>query len=199
MPKTLLANNRGQKPMTSTLGVVALTLSLLISTNLHAEDKKSDVYVSDNELDRISVAWVAPKKFTDVKEANFSSSKFRKHVFNHLEKHLDKLAQDLPEGQKMSFEMTNLDLAGRVEPGRMLGLGIGMDDVRVMRDIDIPRIKFTYTVTDANGQVIKTEDVNLKDMGYLDSSNHIRRDRPFFYEKDMLSKWFKKEVLNANS
>lgn len=183
--------------------VVMSTLALLVTINASANTKANsdepDIYVSDNEYNRISVAWVSPKEFTDVKESNFSSKKYRKYVFNQLEKHLDELSRDLPEGQNIRFEVTNLDLAGRIEFANMLGFGTGVQDVRVMRDIDIPRIKFSYQLKDNNGEIISADEVNLKDMSYLRNASTLRRDRPFYYEKKMLSRWFKKQLLEKTS
>ena len=153
-----------------------------------------DVYVSDNKLERVSVKWIEPKSFTDVKEPNFSSARFRKHVFSQLEKHLDELAKALPEGQSLNVTVTDVDLAGSIEFASFIGLRT-MDDIRIMRNVDIPRLQFMYELVDANGQVIKTEEVSLKDMNYLNDMSMRGRDRPFEHEKRMLSRWFAKSII----
>jgi hypothetical protein len=169
---------------------VAIAASFLIaSLPVNAESAGENVYVSDNQFERISVQWIEPKSFRDVKEGNFSSAKFRKNVFNHLEKHLNKLASDLPEGQTINFKVNDLDLAGRVEPASFIGLSHarGLDEVRIMRNVDIPRIKFEYELVDAKGAVIRSEEVNLKNMNYLNDIGMTRRNEPYRHEKRMLS------------
>ena len=179
---------------------LALLVSCLIaSMPLSASTDKKDIYISDNKLDRISVEWIEPKSFTDVRQANFSSAKFRKHVFNQLEKHLSKLAKDLPKGQVINFKITDLDMAGSVEPASIIGLSSSMEDVRVMRNIDIPRIKFEYELVDASGAVIKSAEVKLKDMNYLNDIRFSSRNKPYEHEKRMLSKWFSKNIIDAQA
>jgi hypothetical protein len=161
-----------------------------------AQDSTDDVFISDTKLERVSVKWIAPKSFRDVRASSSSNSKFRKHVFSQLEKHLDELAKDLPKGQFLRLSVTNVDLAGRVEPASFIGLSNTMDDIRVMRDIDIPRLSFTYELLDANGDILKREDVVLKNMNYLHDIHISFRNRPFEHEKKMLSEWFTSTFLN---
>ncbi len=187
--------------MKTKISVIAAVISLSMLTTLSFAEsdtdnaEKQEIYISDNKLNRVSVEWVSPKRFTDVRQANFSSSKYREYVFGQLEEHLDKLAEDLPQGHKMKFVVIDLDLAGRVEPAHFIGLSNSFDDVRIMRNIDIPRIKFHYEVLDANDQIIKSDDVNLKDMSYLSGISVKSGDRAFYHEKEMLSKWFRQTIL----
>jgi len=182
--------------MKTKLTLVAFATSILIVSNgVSASSAKNDIYTSDNQFDRISVKWVEPKTFSDVREANYSTAKSRERVFNQLEKHLDKLAEDLPEGQTINFTFTNVDLAGRVEPASFIGLSNSISDVRVMRDVDIPRIKFEYELVDTNGAVIRAEEVNLKNMNYLREIRLSSRNSPYEHEKQMLSEWFSKNII----
>ncbi|GAB56669.1 hypothetical protein GPUN_2554 [Glaciecola punicea ACAM 611] len=177
----------------SLCAAAALSLSLPLSAS--AKEKSEDVYISDNELQRVSVTWVEPKSYTDVRDANSSRTKFRRHVFTQLEKHIDELAEDLPAGQTLNVTVTNVDLAGRIEPASFVGFSNSMQDIRVMRNIDIPRIEFSYELVDADGTVIKSEEVNLKDMSYLNGIGISGRNKPFEYEKRMLSDWFAKSIV----
>lgn len=174
---------------------------LIASLSVSAESVDENVYVSDNQFERISVEWIEPKSFRDVKDGNFSSAKFRKNVFNHLEKHLNKLASDLPEGQTINFKVNDLDLAGTVEPASFIGLGHGrgLDEVRIMRNVDIPRIRFEYQLVDAKGAVIKSEEVSLKNMNYLNDISMTRRNEPYRHEKRMLSEWFSKNIIEERA
>ena len=175
----------------------AIASCLIASLSFSALSSDKDVYISDNQFERISVEWVEPKSFRDVKDSNFSSERFRKNVFNQLEKHLNKLASDLPEGQSIRFRITDLDLAGRIEPASFLGYTRSLDDVRIMRNIDIPRIQFEYELVDDKGTVIRAEEVDLKNMNYLNDAGMASRNKPYKYEKRMLSRWFSKNIIDG--
>lgn len=165
----------------------------------NTKNTRDDIYVSDNKLERVSVEWIDPKSFTDVRAADYSSERFRKRVFSQLEQHLDKLAQDLPAGQHLALSVTNVDLAGTIEPASFVGLRNTFRDIRVMRNIDIPRLSFHYELLDTDGAVLQSEDVVLKDMNYLSRSTTSFRDKPFEYEKKMLSKWFVKTIADTKA
>ena len=88
--------------------------------------------------------------------------------------------------------VTNVDLAGQVWPSQFVGFGSGGgSDVRIIKRIDIPRMTFSYSLTNADGQVILSgEDVKLKDMDFMDSTIRRNRTESLTYEKAMLNDWF---------
>ena len=179
--------------------VAFFALFLVLSLPVSAAQTGDDIYISDNELQRVSVKWIEPKSFTDVKERNFSNAKYRKHVFSQLEKHLDKLAKELPQGQSLMVSVTDVDLAGSFEPASFIGLSTSMDNIRIMRNVDIPRLEFTYQLIDASGKILRSEEVNLKNMNYLHGAGISGRNQPFAHEKKMLSKWFTKSIIDDNA
>ena len=141
----------------------------------------------------VEIVWENPKKFTDVKSANESRSKFREHTFAQLEKYINELAEELPEGQTLSMKVTDLDLAGQVWPASFVGLGHSGGDVRLVKSIDIPRMEFSYTLTDTDGSIIQQADVNIKDMNFQHRHNPFFDSESLRYEKNMLKSWFKDE------
>lgn len=149
----------------------------------------SETSANDEQV-RVQVTWQEPEKYTDTRAANMSSKKHREHIFKQLEAHLAELSENLPAGQSLKLTVTNLDLAGRVEPGRFSGLVNSANEIRIVRDIDIPRMAFSYQLLNANGGVLKSEDVKLKDMSFLHSTRVHFNARPFAYEKHMLTEWF---------
>jgi hypothetical protein len=66
----------------------------------------------------------------------------------------------------------------------------GFDEMRIMRDVDIPRLYFTYNLKGADGETIKSDKVELKDMNYLRNASIQRRNESLKYEKHMIEKWF---------
>ena len=91
------------------------------------------------------------------------------------------------------MKVSDLDLAGQVWPASFVGLGHSTSDVRVIKNIDIPRMNFSYQLLDESGQVLQQAEVKLKDMSFLDRGSHFFRNEPLRYEKNMLKRWFEQE------
>lgn len=176
------------------IAVIALVLAVASNAVIAEESETVEIIKIENADARASVEWVDPKKFTDIRSVNMSKAKYQNYVIKELTSHIEELANKLPEGQTLQVKITNLDLAGRVEPGRFAGVTRSIDDVRVVRHVDIPRIAFSYEVTDSQGAVVRSEEVKLKDMGFLSSMAKLKRQSPFSYEKRMLTRWFNKTL-----
>ena len=88
--------------------------------------------------------------------------------------------------------VTNVDLAGQVWPSQFVGFGVGAaNDVRVIQRVDIPRMTFSYTLSDEQGTVVSSaEEVQLKDMNFMESNIRQNRGDTLSYEKIMLEDWF---------
>ena len=140
----------------------------------------------------VKITWKEPETYSDVKPTNESRKRFRERTLEDLEQHIVELASDLPESQVLSMTVTNVDLAGQVWPSQFVGFGTGGgSDVRIIKRIDIPRMAFSYSLTDAEGQVILSgEDVKLKDMDFMESTIRRNRTESLTYEKAMLNDWF---------
>ena len=145
----------------------------------------------------VEVKWQDPEKYTDVRPTNESRVKFRERTFEALEKYLNKLADELPEKDKLAMTVTNLDLAGQVWPSSFVFGNATGSDVRIIKRVDIPRIAFSYSLTNSSGKVLKSADVNLKDMSFLDSPSVLSQSENLRYEKAMLKDWFEEEMADA--
>ncbi|MEW9798390.1 DUF3016 domain-containing protein [Alteromonas sp. CYL-A6] len=142
----------------------------------------------------LTVTWQDPDSYRDVDPANQSRVAFRKQVFGQLEAFFGQLSETLPETYQWSLTVTNLDLAGQVWPASFVGFGTIGSDVRLVRQIDIPRIAFHYTLKDGDGNLVKDADVSLKDMNFLNSQVRSQRWQNLAYEKAMLTTWFNDEL-----
>mgnify|MGYP000533662644 CR=1 FL=1 len=132
------------------------------------------------------VTWTNPDKYRDVKASQMQNSKkFKENTFKRLEEHFAKLAEKLPEGQKLSIDVTDVDLAGDVNAG-------GIERIRIVKEIYSPRIKFSYELTDKDGQSLVAGEINLKDMNFMSTSRLKYRNDNLGYEKKMLDDWFAK-------
>jgi len=141
--------------------------------------------------DRVTVLFDHPEKYTDLRDGatDTENERGRGRYLPFLKEHLEQRAGKLvPAGQKLTVTFTDLDLAGDYEPWR----GIDFHDVRIVRDLYVPRMTFSFTLTDASGQVVKEGERKLLDgafqMRLTGSSSDFLR-----YEKEMLNDWLRKE------
>jgi len=141
----------------------------------------------------VEIVWENPKEYRDVQPTSQSRSRFREQTFKHLDKYINELAEELPEGQTLSMKVTNLDLAGSVWPASFVGFGHSSSDVRLVKSIDIPRMEFSYVLTDATGTALQEGEVNIKDMNFQHRHNPFFKSETLRYEKNMLRQWFKDE------
>ena len=154
-----------------------LSLAIVISQN------------SAVQAAQVEVKWTNPDKYTDVDAGEEHRQHFKDRTFKAFEKHFAKLAELLPENQKLIFDITNVDLAGDVNFG-------GVKRIRIVKDLFFPRMEFSYQLLNADNSVIKSEEVSLKDMGFMMHSGLRYRNQTLGYEKEMLDDWFKKTFEN---
>jgi hypothetical protein len=128
------------------------------------------------------VSFVQPDKFADAGNAR------RDHDANlrALASHIEALAaRHLGDGQKLSVEVLDVDLAGEMRFSRRLN-----DNIRVLKGgADWPRIKLRYTLESA-GQAPRSGEQTIADMSYLQRLNRYPSDTQLRYEKRMLDDWF---------
>ncbi|HFB65382.1 MAG TPA: DUF3016 domain-containing protein [Aeromonadales bacterium] len=144
---------------------------------------------SSSNAGDVEINWSHPEKYTDVQPNSTSTTKkYRQRVIKELTTHLDTLAADkLPADYHLKITVTDVDLAGYIdfENGHQL---------RIVRDVDLPRIKLKYQLVKGDKSVGEAE-ANLKDMSFLRHiNNKLNTTESFFYEKRLLSEWFKKTI-----
>jgi len=121
------------------------------------------------------------------------SEKSRANLITQFNEHLASLGKHLPEGQRLELRFTDIDLAGDYEPWR----GPDFDDIRIMKDIYIPRMKIDYRLLDASGAVLRSGSDRISDMSYLMSARMIPDNDPLRYDKNMLTNWVRREFRNT--
>lgn len=142
----------------------------------------------------LEIEWQNPEEFRDVKPTSQSRKSFREQTFKKLEEYISELAEQLPDGQKLSMTVTDLDLAGEVWPASFVGYGHAGSEVRLVKSLYIPRMQFSYVLTDSYGKIIKqNEEVKIKDMAFQDRVNRTSRTDSLVYEKTMIKEWFADE------
>lgn len=131
----------------------------------------------------VKVAFVEADKFTDIGR----SASDRTANLKVLEQHLQRLGQrHLADGQTLTLEITDIDLAGSLKPWRR-----SAEEIRVVKGTaDWPRITLRYAL-EAQGQAAKRGEAQVADMSYTSHIAVYGAGDPLRYEKQMLDTWFK--------
>jgi hypothetical protein len=129
----------------------------------------------------VTVKYEDPDKFQDVPKWE----KDREQVLKDLSAHFAKLGKDLPADETLNITVTDIDLAGWVEPSRRR-----IDDIRILRGgADWPMMKLQYTL-ERNGQVIRSGDERITNMMYQQRINRYDNSDYLRYEKQMIDDWY---------
>lgn len=148
--------------------------------------------VASPAADRVTVNFDHPEKFTEVRDnsTDFENERGCERFLPFLKEYLEQRAGKLlPAGQKLTITFTDIDLAGDFEPWR----GMEFHDVRIVKDIYVPRMNFSFKVTDEAGQVVKEGEEKLLDGAFQMRITGVSNSDPLRYEKDMLNDWLRKE------
>lgn len=132
----------------------------------------------------VQVSFIRPEKFTDTKD----NSGFRQlDVLKDIEVHLVAQAEKRLPGRDVRFEVSDVDLAGEVEPFLLRGQWL-----RVMRTVTSPSIELSWEVREA-GRVVQQGKARLRDMNYQDGFNIYFSGDSLRYEKRMIDRWMQRE------
>lgn len=132
----------------------------------------------------VQVNFVKPETFVDIKDNHGFKDD---DVLKDIEKHLVEQAQKYLPGRDVRINVTDVDLAGNVEP-----FGRSWAWVRVMRTVTLPSISFDYEVRDGDKVVLQGKAM-LRDMNYQDGFNNYFSSDTLRYEKRMIDRWFQNE------
>ena len=139
----------------------------------------------------VQVAYLQPEQFADAGNRPGELE----DTLKQLTRHFEALAQrHLADGQKLSIEVLDIDLAGEVLPWRR-----GAQDVRVLKgQADWPRISLRYTL-ESTGQAPRRAEHRVTDLAYLQRSAGYAAKEPLGHEKRMLADWFSAEFGAASA
>lgn len=133
----------------------------------------------------VKVSFVNPERFSDIRDNNG----FRRlEVLKDLEAFLIAEAGKQLPGRDVSFEITDEDLAGEVEP-----VGRHAQWLRVKRSHTSPAMSFRFEVREGN-RVLQQGEARLRDLDYLSGFNVHPDGDPLRFEKRMLERWMSREL-----
>jgi len=165
-------------------------LALLLGTATGALFAADKAAVADS---RVKVVFDHPEKYTDLRDGSIDSDneRGRERFLPMLKEHLEQEAdRQLAPGQSLTITFTDIDLAGDFEPWR----GPNFGDVRIVKEIYVPRLKLAFQLTDEGGRVVKEGERKLTDLAYQMRITGTFRDDPLRYEKSLLSDWLRDEL-----
>ena len=163
----------------------ALAIVLLCTAGAVFAAEPPPAPATPTDAGNTSVRFDHPERFIDAGD-NGIGSRTSPRVLAILKGHIEKLgAKYLAPGQHLEVTVRDVDLAGRFDPVA------GHDDrVRIMRDVDWPRITLHYRLTQGE-QTLGDADATVSDISYLRTGMPGDTD-PLRYEKNMLDVWFAK-------
>ncbi|GAA5191504.1 DUF3016 domain-containing protein [Ferrimonas gelatinilytica] len=142
----------------------------------------------------VTVIWQQPEEYADVRTGSGLQSRYQNHVFATLGKELQKSVTPLlQEGQQARFVVTDLDLAGDVRPS----FGAASSDIRIVKSIYPPRIKFSYSIVGPDGQVVALGEEDLRDMGFDSRPATRHQNEALRYEIRMLDEWVRRHLAKT--
>jgi hypothetical protein len=145
---------------------------------------------------RVEIDWTKPDTFSESKTyagtglGRQDPDEWLGDLAGHLRYRAERV---LPEDEHLRVTFTNVQLAGTYEPWR----GPRWDDVRVIKNIYPPRIDLKFTLTGANGAVVKEGERKLRDPAFM-QRGILNETDPLRFEKRMLDEWLRKEFPDAS-
>ena len=146
----------------------------------------------------VTVEWKNVEDYRDIEAVSDIQERYQNRIMEKLTAHWQELGQKLPADHKLAITMTDLDLAGRVEP--TYGVG-GSSYIRVLDALSYPTMTFAFSYTDANGKVLaENDEVKLKDLA--DGTSTLRNvhgssSDNLFREKRLMSEWVREQFKLA--
>jgi len=146
----------------------------------------------------VVVEWQNPEDWSDFDNPSVSNEDAVRIYLPKLEEHLNKTANRLlPEGYQLKMVVSDIDMAGEYEPWQKANYG----DVRIVRGIYPPKIRFTWELNNAEGELVLSGEEHLIDMGFDFRSRSFNND-VLYYEKQMLRDWLyslKRDLSQASA
>ncbi|HAW94489.1 MULTISPECIES: DUF3016 domain-containing protein [unclassified Arsukibacterium] len=144
----------------------------------------------DKTSAELALSWQAPEKFTDVRTANDSRSRFLERVQRNFEQVFQEMADKLPKGYSWQITVTDVDLAGEVD---YFATNTGQA-IRVIKEVNSPAIRFNHLLRDQYGEEVVSGEERLRDMSFMTGMTPRSHAPEFAFEKAMLQDWFKTEL-----
>lgn len=162
----------------------ALFVSCCAAAPLLAADPPKAVVNFDN--------W---KNYTDIKDQIDPTDSGERAILDQLKQALVLDAKtEVPDGDTLTITFQDIHLAGMFEPWR----GPKWDETRVVAPIYPPSFRFTWSLTDPSGKVIRQGKEDMTDEDFSIRAT-IDPNEPLHFEKDILKDWMHRALLSVKA
>jgi len=143
----------------------------------------------------VSVRWDDPAKFSELRGSQNRHEAARGDWVTDIARYLRKQAERaLPEGERLDVAIVDIRRAGNYEPWH----GFEYRDVRIMRELYWPQIEIAVKRTGADDSVVVERAYTLSDPSYLGSAMRASEGDPLRYEKAMIDRWVRRELVDPS-
>ena len=143
----------------------------------------------------VSVAWEDPAQFSELRHSGNRDASAQGNWLNTLATYMRKEAEEkLPTGHRLELTIIDIKRAGQYEPW----LGSRMQDTRIIRDIDPPRMTLRFRELDASGAVLAEGERKLSDPAFMINTSRANESDPLRYEKRMVDSWLRSDWRTAS-
>lgn len=149
---------------------------------------------------KLAFEFEEPSEFTDFSVSGLTEERTLPIFEAELDQERERLGEKyLGEDETLTIRFTDIDMAGDIQPWRNRVNA----DIRYVEAIYPPRLVFTYELTDADGDVVRSGEESIKDLAFqMNAVASIRsRNSSFYYEITLLEDWlrkFRKEALSPS-
>lgn len=138
------------------------------------------------EMPPVSITWVSPEKYRDVRAVTGSQKSFEMQVFDAISYYFQDAARRyLNAEQTLAITVVDLDLAGDVR------INTSGQRLRILTSISSPAISLNYKLLEGE-TVVKSDKVWLTDLNYQSSATGLGHRSPLVYERIMIQRWIHK-------
>ena len=138
----------------------------------------------------VSLSFGDVESFRDFEYQGFSETRSVKPFTRELNRYFKRVAPRYLGDHTLEIHFSDIDLAGDIQPWR----NRYNRDIRYVESIYPPRAEFTYTLRDAQGNIVQEDAAKLIDLGFDFKFSLRIRHEPFFYEQEMLRSWMRQTI-----
>jgi len=126
----------------------------------------------------VEVNFIELDKFTDIGLSAYD----RERASREIGAYLKGLGRQLPDGQTVTIDVLDVDLAGTPAPGKT--------ESRSMRGtLDYPKVHLRWTLAQ-NGKTLQSGEDQVEDSKYAETKVRRRPGEAYPIEQHMLGRWF---------
>lgn len=190
----------------SWVAVLSVLFTLVSPLSLANDNNSAQFDVSEQAYSysaaNVEIIWLTPEEYSDVRPSNESRRGFRERTTQQLSRFIDRELASFNQqnGTSYRLQMTirDLDLAGQVWPASFIGLGNGINDVRIVKRLYIPRMTFDFTLSDEQTTHRSEMKYEVKDMNFMQGINRYFRSDSLRYEKHMVAEWLNELLTDVS-